>query len=51
MGGFDADAIDEEFFSGRPLKTLLVVNLGHAGENAWYDRLPRLEHDEVVLEA
>ena len=51
MGGFDADAIDEEFFADRPLKTLLVVNLGHASENAWYDRLPRLEHDEVVLEA
>ena len=51
MGGFDADGIDEEFFAGRSLKTLLVVNLGHAGENAWYDRLPRLEHDEVVLEA
>jgi 3-hydroxypropanoate dehydrogenase len=51
MGGFDADALDAEFFAGTPLKSLLVVNLGRPGENAWYDRLPRLEHDDVVLEA
>ncbi len=51
MGGFDADGIDEEFFAGRNLKTLLVVNMGRPAENAWFDRLPRLAHDEVVLEA
>jgi 3-hydroxypropanoate dehydrogenase len=48
MGGFDAAGIDEEFFAGRSLKTLLVVNLGKPAENAWFDRLPRLAHDEVV---
>ncbi len=51
MGGFDAAGLDEEFFAGRHLKSLLVVNLGRPGENAWHDRLPRLGHDEVVLEA
>jgi 3-hydroxypropanoate dehydrogenase len=51
MGGFDADGIDREFFAGRNLKTLLVVNIGRPAENAWFDRLPRLSHDEVVLEA
>jgi 3-hydroxypropanoate dehydrogenase len=51
MGGFDADGIDEEFFAGRNLKSLLVVNIGHPAENAWFDRLPRLEHDEVVITA
>ncbi len=51
MAGFDAAAVDEDFFAGTALKSLLVVNLGHPGENAWFDRLPRLEHDEVVLEA
>ncbi|WP_191280284.1 malonic semialdehyde reductase [Nocardioides flavus (ex Wang et al. 2016)] len=51
MGGFDAEALDAEFFAGTSLKSLLVVNLGRPGENAWYDRLPRLEHDEVVREA
>ena len=51
MGGFDAAGIDEEFFAGRHLKSLLVVNIGHPAENAWFDRLPRLEHDEVVITA
>jgi 3-hydroxypropanoate dehydrogenase len=50
MGGFDAEALDAEFFQGTGLKSLLVVNLGRPGENAWFDRLPRLDHDEVVLE-
>ncbi len=51
MGGFDAAGIDEEFFAGSTWKSFLVVNLGHPGENAWFDRLPRLELDEVVAEA
>jgi 3-hydroxypropanoate dehydrogenase len=51
MGGFDADGIDADFFEGKNLKSLVVVNIGKPGENAWFDRLPRLEHDEVVLEA
>ncbi len=51
MGGFDADGIDAEFFAGRNLKALLVVNIGHPAENAWFDRLPRLSHDEVVTTA
>lgn len=51
MGGFDAAALDEEFFAGQSLRSLLVVNIGKPGENAWFDRLPRLEHDEVVTTA
>lgn len=51
MGGFDADGIDDEFFKGRHLSSLVVVNIGRPGENAWFDRLPRLEHHEVVLDA
>lgn len=51
MGGFDAAGIDEEFFSGTSWKSFLVVNLGRPAENAWFDRLPRLELDEVVAEA
>lgn len=51
MGGFDADGIDNEFFEGKNLRSLVVVNIGRPGENAWFDRLPRLEQDEVVLEA
>lgn len=48
MGGFDAAGLDEEFFEGTGWKSFLVVNIGHPAENAWYDRLPRLEHDQVV---
>ena len=51
MGGFNADGIDDEFFPGGTLKTLLVVNIGRPAENAWFDRLPRLEQHEVILEA
>jgi 3-hydroxypropanoate dehydrogenase len=48
MAGFDAAAIDAEFFPDGRERALLVVNVGHPGEDAWFDRLPRLEHDEVV---
>jgi 3-hydroxypropanoate dehydrogenase len=51
MGGFDAAGIDRDFFEGTGLKSLLVVNIGRPGPDAWFDRLPRLEHDEVVREA
>ena len=51
MAGFDATGMDEEFFAGTSLRTLLVVNLGRPGENAFYDRLPRLEQHEVMLNA
>ena len=51
MGGFDSDGLDADFFGGGTLKSLLVVNLGKPAENAWFDRLPRLEQHEVVLEA
>ena len=48
MGGFDPAGIDAEFFPDGRFKTILVVNIGHPGENPWFDRLPRLPHDEVV---
>ena len=51
MAGFDAAGVDDEFFRGTGLRSLVVVNIGRPGENAWLDRLPRLEQDEVVLEA
>ena len=51
MGGFDAAGLDAAFFEGTTLKSLLVVNIGQPGENAWFDRLPRLEHSEVFLDA
>ncbi|GAA2784494.1 malonic semialdehyde reductase [Saccharopolyspora taberi] len=48
MTGFDADGLSEEFFPGGKHKVLVVVNIGKPGENAWFDRLPRLDFDEVV---
>jgi 3-hydroxypropanoate dehydrogenase len=51
MGGYDKDGIDAEFFPNGDWTTLMVVNIGHPGENPWFPRLPRLEQDEVVLEA
>jgi 3-hydroxypropanoate dehydrogenase len=48
MAGFDSEAVDEEFFGDGRWKSILVVNIGHPGVDPWFDRLPRLEHDEVV---
>jgi 3-hydroxypropanoate dehydrogenase len=48
MTGFDADGVDKEFFPGKPWRSLVVVNLGRPGENPWFDRLPRLDFEQVV---
>lgn len=48
MAGFDAAGLDEDLLAGTALHSLLVVNIGHPGPDAWFDRLPRLETDEVV---
>jgi 3-hydroxypropanoate dehydrogenase len=48
MAGFDAAAVDAEFFPDGRWRSLLVVNIGHPGENPWFDRLPRLDHAEVL---
>ena len=49
MTGFDAAGLDADLFEGTGLKSVVVVNIGHPAENAWFDRLPRLEQDEAVL--
>jgi 3-hydroxypropanoate dehydrogenase len=48
MTGFDAPALDAEFFPDGRFRSILVVNIGHPGENPWFNRLPRLDHDDVV---
>lgn len=48
MAGFDKDGVDAEFFADGRWKSLLVVNIGHPGESPWFERLPRLEHDEAT---
>jgi 3-hydroxypropanoate dehydrogenase len=48
MAGFDAAAIDAEFFPEGRWRSILVVNIGHPGHQAWMERLPRLEHEDVI---
>jgi 3-hydroxypropanoate dehydrogenase len=48
MTGFDAAALDAEFFPEGRFKSILVVNIGHPGENPWFSRLPRLGHEDVI---
>jgi 3-hydroxypropanoate dehydrogenase len=48
MAGFDADAVSAEFFPGGRHKAILVVNLGHPAEDAYFPRQPRLSHENVV---
>jgi 3-hydroxypropanoate dehydrogenase len=48
MAGYDAAGIDGEFFADGRLKTTLVVNIGHPGENPWFDRLPRLSNEDAL---
>jgi 3-hydroxypropanoate dehydrogenase len=48
MLGFDKAGVDAEFFAGTSFRSVLVVNIGHPGENPWFERLPRLDHEEVI---
>lgn len=48
MTGIDHAGIDEAFFAGTGLRTQVVINIGHPAENAWFDRLPRLDAVDTV---
>jgi 3-hydroxypropanoate dehydrogenase len=48
MAGFDGAGIDREFFPDGRFTSLLVVNIGHPGENPWFPRLRRPPHDTTV---
>jgi len=48
MGGFDAAGVDREFFPDGRHRALLVVNIGAPAADAWFDRLPRLHHEQVL---
>lgn len=48
MGGINAAAIDEEFFPGTPLRTILVVNIGHVADDGAFPRNPRLGFDQAA---
>jgi 3-hydroxypropanoate dehydrogenase len=48
MGGIDTAGIDAEFFAGTSLRTLMVVNIGHAAADGVFPRNPRLGFDQAV---
>jgi 3-hydroxypropanoate dehydrogenase len=48
MTGYDAAGLDAEFFPDGRYKSFMVINIGHPGESAWFSRLPRLGHEDVV---
>ena len=48
MGGFDAAGVDEEFFAGTPLRSVLVVNIGHVADGGNFPRKPHVTLNEAV---
>jgi 3-hydroxypropanoate dehydrogenase len=48
MTGFDAAALEAEFFPGGEQAVLAVVNIGQPGPDAFRPRLPRLPYERVV---
>lgn len=48
MAGFDQAGVDAEFFPDGRFASSLVVNIGHPGPDAWFPRLPRLAHEDVL---
>lgn len=47
MTGFYADKVSKEFFPDGRHRALVVINIGKPGPDAWSDRLPRLEYNQV----
>ncbi|UGT63375.1 malonic semialdehyde reductase [Nocardia asteroides] len=50
MNGFDAAGVDRDFFPDGGHSSLVVVNIGRPGPDAWFPRSPRLAYDDVVTE-
>jgi 3-hydroxypropanoate dehydrogenase len=48
MAGFNAEAIDADFFQDGNWGTFLVVNIGHPTAASFRERQPRLEHEHTV---
>jgi 3-hydroxypropanoate dehydrogenase len=48
MGGFNAAGVDEEFFAGSSLRSLLVVNIGHVAQGGNFPRKPHMTFEEAV---
>ncbi len=50
MGGYDAAAIEAEFYPRGDRKVISVVNIGHPAPDAYRPRAPRLDYERVVDE-
>ncbi|MES9543682.1 malonic semialdehyde reductase [Actinomadura sp. NPDC000600] len=48
MAGFDADAVEREFFPQGGVRPLLVINAGHPAPDAFRPRNPRLDAAQVI---
>lgn len=48
IAGYDTAGVDKEFFPEGDWTTKMIVNIGHPGENPWFDRLPRVETEAAV---
>ena len=48
MCGINTAGIDAEFFAGMPLRTFMVVNIGHVAVDGSLPRSPRLGFDQAV---
>ncbi|MFC8502148.1 malonic semialdehyde reductase [Pedococcus sp. NPDC057267] len=47
MTGLDMASVDRDFFPDGEHRTIAVVNIGRPGEDAWKQRLPRLDYEDV----
>ncbi len=47
MSGFDAQALDREFWAGTAVRTNFLCNLGHGDPGQLFERHPRLAFDEA----
>lgn len=48
MLGVNTAGIDADLLAGTGLRTIMVMNIGKPGDNAWFDRLPRLDYSRAV---
>jgi 3-hydroxypropanoate dehydrogenase len=48
MKGFNAAAVDEEFFDDGRWRSILLVNIGYPAEDAFRERLPRPTFEQAV---
>lgn len=48
MTGFDAAAVEKEFFPAGQHRALAVVSIGKPGPDAWWPRGPRLTYEQIA---